>query len=69
MERTIGPIILINKIDVNPNNIDQFLKAWENDAAIMKQQPGFISAQLYRGIAGSRTFINYAVWESSENFD
>lgn len=34
----------------------------------MKQQPGFISAQLHRGIAGSSTFINYAVWESTSQF-
>jgi quinol monooxygenase YgiN len=68
MEQIIGPVILINKIDVNPNNIDQFLEAWEKDATIMKQQPGFISAQLYRSIAGSCTFINYAVWESSEHY-
>jgi quinol monooxygenase YgiN len=68
MEQIVGPVILINKIGVNPNNIDQFLKAWRKDATIMKQQPGFISAQLYRGIAGSCTFINYAVWETSEHY-
>jgi hypothetical protein len=69
MEQTIGPVILINKIDVNPNNIDQFFKTWRGkDVTIMKQQPGFISAQLHRGIAGSCTFINYAVWESSEHY-
>jgi quinol monooxygenase YgiN len=68
MEQIVGPVILINKIGVNPNNIDQFLKAWKKDATIMKQQPGFISAQLYRGIAGSCTFINYAVWETSEHY-
>ena len=34
----------------------------------MKQQPGFISTQLYRGIAGSSTFINYAIWESTSQF-
>jgi heme-degrading monooxygenase HmoA len=34
----------------------------------MKQQPGFISAQLHRGIAGSSTFFNYAVYESVEHF-
>jgi heme-degrading monooxygenase HmoA len=31
----------------------------------MKQQPGFISTQLHRGIAGSTTFMNVAVWESA----
>jgi hypothetical protein len=38
--------------------VDQFLKIWAADAAIMKRQPGFISAQLHRGIAGSCVFIN-----------
>jgi hypothetical protein len=69
MDQTIGTAILINKIDVNPNDIDQFFKAWRGkDATTMKQQPGFISAQLHRGIAGSCTFINHAVWESSEHY-
>jgi hypothetical protein len=29
-----------------------------------KSQPGFVSAQLHRGIGGSGVFVNYAVWES-----
>ena len=59
-----GSVILINKFTVNAEDIDTFLKAWTDDATIFKQQPGFISTQLHRGIAGSGTFINYAVWES-----
>jgi quinol monooxygenase YgiN len=59
-----GPVILINKFAVNPEDVDQFLKAWTSDATNFKQQPGYISAQLHRGIAGSGIFINYAVWES-----
>ncbi|HET6640619.1 MAG TPA: antibiotic biosynthesis monooxygenase, partial [Nitrososphaeraceae archaeon] len=56
-------------IDVNPNDIDQFFKAWRGkDTTIIKQQSGFISAQLHRVIAGSCTFINHAVWESSEHY-
>jgi hypothetical protein len=34
----------------------------------MKQQPGFVSTQLHRGIAGSCTFINYAGWESASYY-
>ncbi len=34
----------------------------------MKGQPGFISTQLHRGIAGSGVFLNYAVWQSEEHF-
>ena len=29
---------------------------------------GFISTQLHRGIAGSGTFLNYAVWQSVAHF-
>jgi quinol monooxygenase YgiN len=59
-----GSVILINKITIKAEDVDQFLKTWTDDAAIFKQQPGFISTQLHRGIADSGTFINYAVWES-----
>jgi heme-degrading monooxygenase HmoA len=65
-EVNICPVILINKFNVKPEDVDQFLKAWTADAQIMKRQPGFISTQLHRGIAGSCVFINYAVWESTE---
>jgi quinol monooxygenase YgiN len=59
-----GPVILINKFAVSPEDVDQFQRVWTADASIFKQQPGYISAQLHRGIDGSGTFINYAVWES-----
>ena len=62
------PIILINKFNVKPKDVDQLLKAWAADAAYLKQKPGFISTQLHRGIGGSCVFINYAVWESVEHF-
>ena len=68
MEEQIGPVILINKFIVEPEEANQLLEAWAADAALMKQQPGFISTQLHRGISGSCVFINYAVWESVEDF-
>jgi quinol monooxygenase YgiN len=58
-------VILINKIDVKPEDVDEMLKAWAEDAAFFKK-PGFVSAQLHRGIGGSGVFINYAVWQSVE---
>jgi quinol monooxygenase YgiN len=61
-----GPVILINKFNVDPKDVDKFMKAWSKDAEYFKRQPGFISAQLHRGIGGSGVFVNYAVWESSE---
>jgi quinol monooxygenase YgiN len=68
MEEKGGPVILINKFDVNSEEVDRFLAAWTADAAVMKRQPGCLSTQLHRGIAGSSVFINYAVWESTEQF-
>ena len=68
LEEDVGPVILINKFNLDPADVDQFLKVWTSDAEIMKQQPGFISTQLHRGIAGSSIFINYAIWESTSQF-
>ena len=49
-----GPVILINKFTVDPEDVNKFLKAWANDAEYFKHQPGFISSQLHRGIGGSQ---------------
>ena len=68
MEENVGPVILLNKFGVDPEDFDKFLKAWATEAEKFKQQPGFISTQLHRGIAGSGTFVNYAVWESAALF-
>lgn len=67
-EKILGSVILINKFNVKPNKVEQFLKDWAEDAARFKQQPGFISTQLHRGIGKSCVFINYAVWESMEHY-
>jgi heme-degrading monooxygenase HmoA len=68
MEEQVDSVILINTFTVEPEEADQLQEAWASDAAIMKQQPGFISTQLHRGIGGSSVFVNYAVWESVEHF-
>ena len=67
-EKIMGSVILINKFNVKPNKVEQFLKDWAEDAARFKQEPGFISTQLHRGIGKSSVFINYAVWESMEHY-
>jgi heme-degrading monooxygenase HmoA len=63
-----GPVVLINKFSVAPDDADRLLEAWRQDAAQFKAQPGFIATQLHRGIAGSNVFLNYAIWESVEDF-
>lgn len=63
-----GPVVLVNVFTVEPEEAERFLAVWMEDAAVMKRQPGFVSAQIHRGIAGSSTFLNHAVWESVEHF-
>jgi len=65
LKEDVGPIVFINKFTVNPEDTNEFLKAWEADATYFKNQPGLISAQLHKGIGGSSIFINYAIWESA----
>lgn len=63
-----GPVVLVNLLTVAPEEAARLLAAWAGDAAFMKRQPGFIATQLHRGVAGSSTFLNYAVWESVDQF-
>lgn len=63
-----GPVVLINKFTVAPEERSMLVEAWAGDAAFFKWQPGFISAQLHRGIGGSSVYLNYAVWESASAF-
>jgi quinol monooxygenase YgiN len=63
-----SPVVLVNVFTVDPSEADNVLAAWTRDAAFMKRQPGFIWAQLHRGIGNSTTFMNYAVWESVAAF-
>jgi heme-degrading monooxygenase HmoA len=68
LEEDVGAVILMNKFNVGHNEVEEFLKVFEETTKYFKQQPGFISAQLHRGIAGSSTFVNYVVWESAAQF-
>lgn len=63
-----GSVILINKFNIEPYNVELFLKEWTEEATRFKQQPGFISTQLHKGIGKSCVFVNYAVWESLEHY-
>ena len=56
-----GPVVLINHFTIDPIDEEALLAAWTHDADFMKVQPGYISTQLHKGIAGSSSFVNYAV--------
>lgn len=57
-------VVLANVGTLDRADERDFLRAWANDAAFMKRQPGFISAQLHRAVGDSPTYLTYAIWES-----
>ncbi|KVN32293.1 antibiotic biosynthesis monooxygenase [Burkholderia pyrrocinia] len=63
-----APAILVNVFTLDIPDEPAFLQAWQEDAAFMKRQPGFISTQLHRAIGARPTYLNYAVWESTAHF-
>ncbi len=63
-----SPVVLINLFTLDPDDEESFLEIWQDDAAFMKAQPGFISTQLHRALGASPTYLNYAVWETTAHF-
>lgn len=72
IERQLGietsPVVLVNLFTLDKADEQSFLQVWQDDAAFMKRQPGFIDTQLHRAIGESPTYLNYAVWESTAQF-
>jgi len=68
MEAEEGPVVLVNLFTVDASDEAALLKSWAHDADFMKAQPGYISTQLHKGIAGSSTYLNYAVWQDVASF-
>jgi heme-degrading monooxygenase HmoA len=66
LQETTGEIVLINTFLVPDGTVDQAIQAWHDDAGFMQAQPGFVSAQLHRGVGSSRLLTNTTVWESTE---
>ena len=58
----------MNKFHLEPDKIEQFLKDWTETSILFKQQAGFITAELYKGIGKSSVFVSYQVWKSIDDF-
>lgn len=63
-----GSIVLINVFTVDSGDETELIERWSHDAEFLKSQPGYISAQMHKGIGESTTYVNYAIWESVESF-
>ena len=64
----VSPVVLVNVFALDEADEEIFLRVWQDDAAFMKRQPGFISTQLHRAVGDSPTYLNYAIWESTAAF-
>jgi heme-degrading monooxygenase HmoA len=63
-----SPVVLVSVFTLDQADEQTFLEVWQDDAAFMKRQPGFISTQLHRAIGESPTYLNCAVWETTADF-
>ncbi|KAH8754582.1 antibiotic biosynthesis monooxygenase [Diaporthe sp. PMI_573] len=61
-----GPVVLLNNFLVPSGRLDEAIVVWQKTAEALKKEPGYISAQLHRGIGGANIMVNYAVWENAE---
>jgi len=68
LQGTASPVVLVNLFSVAEADTAALLAAWEKDATWMKRQPGFLSTQLHRAVGGSCMFMNYALWDSVDDF-
>ena len=48
-----GPVVLLNVFTIDRADEEALVAAWKHDADFMKAQPGYISTQMHKGIAGS----------------
>ncbi|MFF3562653.1 antibiotic biosynthesis monooxygenase family protein [Streptomyces sp. NPDC002574] len=60
-----GPVVLVNTIVAPDGKEAEVLAAWTQDSVYFKSRPGFISAQMHKGVGSSRALMNIAVWESA----
>ncbi len=65
LQEDTGSVVLINTFVAPEGRVDDVAAAWAEDAAYFRAQPGYISAQLHRGIGNSRVLVNIAVWEGT----
>lgn len=61
-----SPVVLINTFVVPHEAIEAFEAYWKVDATFMKAQPGLLSGQLHKGVAGNNVYVNVAHWESAD---
>lgn len=61
-----APFVFINLFEIAEDDIEQFVSDWERRAKVMGQQPGFMSANVYKSLLPDNQFqlVNVAQWQS-----
>jgi heme-degrading monooxygenase HmoA len=67
LEADTGPIVITNTYTVPEGHMDETIATWGKAARIGSKQPGYISAQIHRGIAGSNQLIIYSEWSAARH--
>lgn len=62
---TVGPVILVNKFNVDSDDRQHFLIEFAKVKQFMQKQPGYISSQLHQPVGDSEVWMNLARWESN----
>ncbi|GAA6621558.1 antibiotic biosynthesis monooxygenase family protein [Scytonema sp. NUACC26] len=64
------PVVLINLFSVPQGKEEEFAKMWTEALEFIKNEPGFIDANLHRSLDPNAQFqfINVAHWENQESW-
>jgi heme-degrading monooxygenase HmoA len=60
-----GPVTVINTLVTPQGRLQAAVDDWRKNVSAMQAMPGFVSAQLYRGVGDSQVMTNVAVWASA----
>jgi quinol monooxygenase YgiN len=61
-------VTLVNRFEVASDSVTDFLDRWQAIGRYMKQQPGFITAQLQKDVTGSSEWIMSEQWNSIADY-
>jgi heme-degrading monooxygenase HmoA len=61
-------VTLINVFEIGHDDVEEFLREWQQRAEFLGRQPGFRSLRLHRALSPDARFqlVNVAEWDSAE---
>jgi heme-degrading monooxygenase HmoA len=61
-------VTLINVFEIGHDDVEEFLREWQQRAEFLGRQPGFRSLRLHRALSPDARFqlVNVAEWDNAE---